>query len=59
MSTTTLEEGRYRLDEAADRAIARLPFPDPHLSLGEAMQLAKGRTLSHRKLKGQIAAIVP
>jgi predicted DNA-binding transcriptional regulator YafY len=57
--TVALEGGRYHLNEDADKAIARLPFPDPHLTLGEALQLAKGRTLSHRKLKQQIAAIVP
>jgi predicted DNA-binding transcriptional regulator YafY len=54
-----MEEGRYRLDEDADRAIARLPFPDPHLTLGEAMLLARGRTAAHRKLKELVAAIAP
>jgi hypothetical protein len=56
--TVTLEAGRYSLDGDAEKAIARLPFPDPHLTLGEAVQLAKGRTLSHRKLKEQISGIV-
>jgi hypothetical protein len=50
--------GRYRLSEAAQHAIERLPFPDPGLTLGEARQLAKGRTQAHRKLKGQIDQIV-
>jgi hypothetical protein len=54
-----LEKRRYRLEEKAEAAIARLPFPDPQLTLGEAMQLARGRTTAHRKLKEQIAAIVP
>jgi predicted DNA-binding transcriptional regulator YafY len=53
-----LEAGRYRLDEDADNLIARLPLPDPQLNLGEAMQLAKGRTAAHRKLKKVVAAIV-
>ena len=53
-----LAEGRYRLNGNADAAIARLPFPDPRLTLGEAEQLAKGRTAAHRKLKSQITAIV-
>jgi hypothetical protein len=57
--SVVLEAGRYRLEGDADKAIARLPFPDPRLTLGEAMQLAKGRTLSHRKLKEQIADIIP
>ena len=54
-----MEDGRYRLEEDADKVIARLPFPDPHLTLGEAMQLAKGRTAAHRKLKGLVKVIVP
>jgi DNA-binding transcriptional ArsR family regulator len=52
--TVTLEKQRYTLVEDLDDALTRLPFPDPHLTLGEAGQLAKGRTLAHRKLKGQI-----
>jgi predicted DNA-binding transcriptional regulator YafY len=56
--SVVMDEGRYHLDEDAEKVIARLPFPDPQLTLGEAMQLAKGRTAAHRKLKGQIATIV-
>ena len=56
--SVVMEDGRYRLDEDAEKAIARLPLPDPQLTLGEAMQLAKGRTAAHRKLKGLVAAIV-
>jgi hypothetical protein len=52
-----MEDGRYCLAEEAERAIARLPFPDPQLTLGEAKQLAKGRTTAHRKLKEQLAVI--
>ncbi len=52
-------DGRhYSLQGAAAVAVARLPFPDPHLTLGEAQQLAKGRTKAHQKLKAQIAAII-
>ena len=54
-----LENRRYTLQDKVDRAISRLPFPDPRLTLGEAQQLAKGRTQAHRKLKGQIAEIIP
>jgi hypothetical protein len=49
---------RYALEGVVAVAIARLPLPDPHLILGEAIQLAKGRSLAHRKLKYQIAGIV-
>jgi predicted DNA-binding transcriptional regulator YafY len=54
-----MANGRYYLDEDADKVIARLPFPDPQLTLGEATQLAKGRSTAHRKLKQQIARILP
>src|SRR5207245_199201 len=46
-----LAAGRYGLGEEVDAALARLPFPNPHLTLGEAQQLARGRTRTHRKLK--------
>ncbi|SRR5579871_5188373 len=52
-----LVEKRYVLQEPVAAVINRLPFPDPHLTLGEAIQLAKGRTQAHRKLKGQIEQI--
>ena len=54
-----LRNQRYTLEESVAAATSRLPFPDPHLTLGEAVQLAKGRTLAHRKLKEQIAFIIP
>ena len=53
-----LTNRRYSLEEDATAAIARLPFPDPHLTLGEAIRLSKGRTLAHRKLKGQVDQII-
>jgi hypothetical protein len=51
-------EQRYRLDMALHEALARLPFPDPLLTLGEVRLLAKGRTAAHRKLKDQITQIL-
>ena len=48
------EDGRYRLGEPVDAALARLPFPDPQLTCGEAQVLSKGRTVAHRKLREQI-----
>lgn len=54
----SLNDRRYALKEDADDAIARLPFPDPRLTLGEAVQLAKGRTVVHRKVKSLIEQIV-
>ncbi len=49
---------RYLLAGKVGDAIARLPFPDPHLTLGQAIQLAKGRTSAHRKLKSQVNRII-
>jgi predicted DNA-binding transcriptional regulator YafY len=51
-----LEEGRYALRGSVEGATSRLPFPDPGLTLGEAVQLAKGRTQAHRKLAARIEA---
>jgi predicted DNA-binding transcriptional regulator YafY len=48
---------RYVLQELVAEVVARLPFPDPRLTLGEAIQLAKGRTRAHRRLKEQIQQI--
>jgi hypothetical protein len=56
--TLVLQDRRYALKEDLDDAVARLPLPDPHLSLGEAMQLAKGRSSAHKKLQEQITAII-
>jgi predicted DNA-binding transcriptional regulator YafY len=49
--SVTLADGRYGLDGGLDAARSLLPFPDPHLTLGEAVQLAKGRTTAHRKMR--------
>jgi hypothetical protein len=54
----SVEGHHYRLTGSLDRAIARLPFPDPQLNLHEAMELAKGVTRAHRKLRSQIKRII-
>ncbi len=53
-----LVKQKYFLGATLAVALERLPFPDPHLTLGEARALARGRTAAHRKLREQIAAIV-
>lgn len=53
-----LVKGRYSLEEELASAVDRLPFPDPGLTLGEARQLAKGKSPVHRKLKKQILQII-
>jgi predicted DNA-binding transcriptional regulator YafY len=52
-----LEGGRYLLVGKLADAVGRLPFPDPKLTLGEAIHLATGRTRAHRKLKQQVELI--
>jgi hypothetical protein len=51
-----LAGGRYSLSQDVDEAAGRLPFPIPTLSLGEARQLARGRTAAHRSLASRIKA---
>src|SRR5262245_3274277 len=46
-----LVEHNYRLAEPLTAALGRLPLPDPQLSLREAIQLTKGRTGAHKKLR--------
>ena len=55
--TSDTEQKTDKLRRTLAEALDLLPFPDPALTLSEALQLAKGRTTAHRKLKEQIAAI--
>jgi hypothetical protein len=52
-----LQGGRYTLHGDLHGALARLPFPDPALTLGEVRQLAKGRTAAHHKLAALLAKV--
>jgi hypothetical protein len=52
-------EGKYALRGDPDDAVLRIPLPDPRLTLGEATQLARGRTAAHRKVKQVLAQILP
>jgi hypothetical protein len=54
-----LEDGRYRLEDDLSAALKRLPFPDPHLTLGEIVELGKGRKKIHGQLKRLIAEHLP
>jgi len=48
---------RYSLTETMKEIGRRLPLPDPHWTLAEALVLAAGRSGTHRKLKQWVAAI--
>jgi predicted DNA-binding transcriptional regulator YafY len=52
-----LSQQGYWLAVALQEALNRLPFPDPGLTFSEAVQLSKGRTGAHRKLKRVIARL--
>jgi predicted DNA-binding transcriptional regulator YafY len=54
----TLDGKGYRLDDGIDDAVARLPFPDPHLTLGEVRQLARGRSRIHLRLRNEIKQLL-
>jgi hypothetical protein len=53
-----LHEGEYSLDDTIARAVALLPFPDPHLSFGEITQLLRGRSAIHRRLREQMNQLI-
>ena len=54
----SLRDRRYELAEDPAAAAGRLPFPDPHLTLAEAGQLARGRTAAHQKVRKLVERIV-
>lgn len=45
----------YELHDAIDVALGRLPYPDPELTFGEVLDLMRGRSASHLKLRKQFA----
>lgn len=51
-------DNRYSLPISLDESLARLPFPDPGLSVRDVLQLCNGSTSAHRKLKQSVATIL-
>jgi hypothetical protein len=49
---------RYHLRSALDEALSRLPLPDPRLTIGECLVLARGRSPAHRKLRDHLNHIM-
>ena len=47
-------DNRYSLPLKIDDALARLPYPDPGLSVRDVLQLCNGSTAAHRKLKQSV-----
>ena len=57
--TVTVAGDKYELVGGLDEALAKLPFPDPGLSLREALDLAaNGRTEAHKKLRSRISSFI-
>lgn len=54
----TVSGKRYQLQGSLNDALAKLPFPDPGLNIQDAMNLAKGNTEAHRRLKQRLDAII-
>jgi predicted DNA-binding transcriptional regulator YafY len=48
---------KYRLSIEFNEALARLPFPDPVLTLGQAIVLAKGKSAAHKVMQKRVKAI--
>src|SRR3954470_7817104 len=53
----TLEKGQYGLGTGLDKARAKLPFPDPLLTLGDMRTLSRGKSAAHRKLREHLDKI--
>ena len=51
-------DGRYALKQDFDEALGRLPFPDPYLTLGQAIVLSRGKTAAHRALQKRVSEII-
>jgi predicted DNA-binding transcriptional regulator YafY len=51
---TTGDEARYALMGELDDALEKLPFPDPGLTVRDALQLSVGSSAAHRKLKQRV-----
>lgn len=52
------DDNRYTLPITLDECLARLPFPDPGLSVRDVLQLCNGNTSAHRKLRQSVATIL-
>ena len=53
-----LSDGKYHVVGSLDDVLPRLPYPDPHLTLGEMRRLARGRSHLHETLQVQIEGLL-
>ena len=52
-----LSQGEYGLVTPLSTALNRLPFPTPELTFGDVIELTKGRSAAHAKLRAQFQAL--
>ena len=48
----------YELRQPLEEALALVPFPNPKLTFAEALQLQRGRTKAHRRLKQFVEQVI-
>lgn len=53
----TARDGSYILSTTLDEALGRLPFPDPCLSVSDAIHLLNGSSAARKKLRKKLEAI--
>lgn len=54
----TTDDAKYHLGHGLDDALARLPVPDPGLSVREALVLCRGSTDVHRKFRRTVEGLL-
>lgn len=54
----TATDAKYHLGHGLDDALARLPVPDPGLSVREALVLCRGGTDVHRKFRRTVESLL-
>jgi hypothetical protein len=50
-------DGHYMLADDLARAVERLPFPDPCLTIGDARRLARGNSPAHKKIRSRLSSL--
>ena len=58
IEVVTTPDNKYSLLIDLEEALSRLPFPDPGLSVRDALQLCNGTTAAHRKLRQRVNAFL-
>jgi hypothetical protein len=55
----TLQEQRYALAGGLATALALLPYPDPHLTYADVLQLTRGKGPAAQKLRQHLEGLLP